>query len=162
VAAGGVAAGKMMAAEHGAWICFEDEANRTLRPPKARTWARRGRTPVIPCPVRDPAGSRWQVWSASSPDNAHACSIGSRSIVPQGRATQLRRDRLRRPPGCRPPVPQGADRGHLGQPQHPHQRRDARPGRGAGLAHVIQLPAYGRPWRPPGWARRPICRSTPG
>ena len=30
------------------WICFEDEAGQTLRPPKARTWGRRGRTPVIP------------------------------------------------------------------------------------------------------------------
>ncbi len=32
----------------GRWICFEDEAGHTLRPPKARTWAPRGRTPVIP------------------------------------------------------------------------------------------------------------------
>jgi transposase len=48
VAAGGVAAGKMMAAERGAWICFQDEAGHTLRPPKARTWAPRGQTPVIP------------------------------------------------------------------------------------------------------------------
>jgi transposase len=28
-------------------LCFEDEAGQTLRPPKARTWARRGRTPVV-------------------------------------------------------------------------------------------------------------------
>jgi len=47
VAAGGVAAGKKLAAERGAWICFEDEAGHTLRPPKARTWAPRGQTPVI-------------------------------------------------------------------------------------------------------------------
>ncbi len=31
----------------GAWICFEDEAGQSLRPPKARTWARRGHTPVV-------------------------------------------------------------------------------------------------------------------
>jgi DDE superfamily endonuclease len=43
-----VAAGKKLAAERGAWICFEDEAGHTLRPPKARTWAPRGHTPVIP------------------------------------------------------------------------------------------------------------------
>jgi DDE superfamily endonuclease len=43
-----MAAGKKLAAERGAWICFEDEAGHTLRPPKARTWALRGRTPVIP------------------------------------------------------------------------------------------------------------------
>lgn len=44
----GVAAGKKLAVERGAWICFEDEAGHTLRPPKARTWAPRGQTPVIP------------------------------------------------------------------------------------------------------------------
>ena len=37
----------MTAAERGAWICFQDEAGHTLRPPKACTWARRGRTPVV-------------------------------------------------------------------------------------------------------------------
>ncbi len=31
----------------GSWICFEDEAGQNLRPPKARTWARRGHTPVV-------------------------------------------------------------------------------------------------------------------
>lgn len=48
MAAGGVAAGKRLAVERGAWICFEDEAGHTLRPPKARTWAPRGQTPTIP------------------------------------------------------------------------------------------------------------------
>ena len=43
-----MAAGKKLAVERGAWICFEDEAGHTLRPPKARTWAPRGQTPVIP------------------------------------------------------------------------------------------------------------------
>jgi len=31
----------------GAWICFEDETGQTLHPPKARTWARRGHTPIV-------------------------------------------------------------------------------------------------------------------
>ncbi|UKY55567.1 transposase [Streptomyces inhibens] len=31
----------------GAWLCFEDEAGQGLRPPKGRTWGRRGRTPVV-------------------------------------------------------------------------------------------------------------------
>src|SRR5690606_24160283 len=48
LAAGGVGTGKKLAAERGAWICFEDEAGHTLRPPRARTWAPRGNTPVIP------------------------------------------------------------------------------------------------------------------
>jgi transposase len=42
-----VAGGKRLAAARGAWICFQDEAGQTLRPPKSRTWARRGRTPVV-------------------------------------------------------------------------------------------------------------------
>ncbi len=37
----------MLAAATGAYICFEDEAGQSLRPPKARTWARRGHTPVV-------------------------------------------------------------------------------------------------------------------
>jgi putative transposase len=43
-----VACGKTVAAEQSAWLCFEDEAGQTLRPPKARTWGRRGHTPQIP------------------------------------------------------------------------------------------------------------------
>ena len=39
--------GTRLAAASGAWICFEDEAGQNLRPPKARTWAPRGRTPVV-------------------------------------------------------------------------------------------------------------------
>jgi len=45
--AGGVAAGKKIAAERGAWICFEDETGQSLRPPKGHTWAPRGQTPVM-------------------------------------------------------------------------------------------------------------------
>jgi hypothetical protein len=48
VAGRGVAASKKLAVERGAWLCFEDEAGHTLRPSKARTWAPRGQTPVIP------------------------------------------------------------------------------------------------------------------
>jgi transposase len=36
-----------MAAELGAWRCFEDEAGQGLRPPKGRTWGRRGGTPLV-------------------------------------------------------------------------------------------------------------------
>jgi putative transposase len=42
--------GTRLAAATGAWICFEDEAGQNLRPPKARTWAPRGRTPVARVP----------------------------------------------------------------------------------------------------------------
>ena len=39
--------GSRVAAATGAWIVFEDEAGQNLRPPKARTWAPRGQTPVV-------------------------------------------------------------------------------------------------------------------
>jgi DDE superfamily endonuclease len=39
--------GTRLAAATTAWICFEDEAGQNLRPPKARTWAHRGHTPVV-------------------------------------------------------------------------------------------------------------------
>jgi putative transposase len=42
-----VARGKRAARRLGAWVCFADEFGLTLRPAKARTWAERGKTPVI-------------------------------------------------------------------------------------------------------------------
>jgi hypothetical protein len=42
-----VAVGKRLAAAKGAWICFQDEAGQVPRPPVAKTWARRGHTPVV-------------------------------------------------------------------------------------------------------------------
>jgi DDE superfamily endonuclease len=47
VADRGLGEGSRIAAATGAWICFEDEAGQTLRPPKARTWAPCGHTPVV-------------------------------------------------------------------------------------------------------------------
>lgn len=38
---------KQTAADLGAWLCFEDQAGQGLRPPKGRTWGRRGHTPVV-------------------------------------------------------------------------------------------------------------------
>lgn len=43
-----MAGGKTVAAQRQAWIVFEDEAGQRLRPPKVRTWGRRGHTPVVP------------------------------------------------------------------------------------------------------------------
>ncbi|WP_455772866.1 IS630 family transposase [[Kitasatospora] papulosa] len=42
-----VAAGKSTAAANGAWVVFEDEAGQSMTPPRARTWGRRGSTPVV-------------------------------------------------------------------------------------------------------------------
>jgi transposase len=50
VAGGDLGEGPRLAAATRAWIVFEDEAGQNLRPPKARTWAPRGRTPVVRVP----------------------------------------------------------------------------------------------------------------
>jgi putative transposase len=42
-----VAGGKRIAADPGAWLVFEDESGQGLKPPKGRTWGRRGQTPVV-------------------------------------------------------------------------------------------------------------------
>ena len=47
MAGGDLGEGTRLAAATGAYVCFEDEAGQNLRPPKARTWAPRGHTPVV-------------------------------------------------------------------------------------------------------------------
>ena len=47
LAGGDLAGGKRTAADLGGWIVFEDESGQGLRPPKGRTWGRRGQTPVV-------------------------------------------------------------------------------------------------------------------
>jgi putative transposase len=47
VAGGHLAGDKRTAADLGGWIVFEDESGQGLRPPKGRTWGRRGTTPVV-------------------------------------------------------------------------------------------------------------------
>src|SRR6516225_3613996 len=47
VAGGDLARHKRTAADLGAWLCFQDESGQGLRPPKGRTWGRRGRPPVV-------------------------------------------------------------------------------------------------------------------
>ncbi len=44
---GDLAGDNKTAAGLGAWLVFEDESGQGLRPPKGRTWGRRGRTPVV-------------------------------------------------------------------------------------------------------------------
>ncbi|MEU9245909.1 IS630 family transposase [Streptomyces sp. NPDC048385] len=44
---GGLAAGKSTAAASRAWTVFADEAGQSMTPPRATTWGRIGRTPVV-------------------------------------------------------------------------------------------------------------------
>jgi hypothetical protein len=55
---GDLAADKSTAAALGGWIVFEDECGQSMRPPRARTWGRRGITPVIRIPGRGISVSR--------------------------------------------------------------------------------------------------------
>ena len=45
--AGDLPGHKSTAADLGAWLCFQDESGQGLRPPKGRTWGRRGHTPMV-------------------------------------------------------------------------------------------------------------------
>ncbi|ANZ13583.1 IS630 family IS885-like transposase [Streptomyces noursei ATCC 11455] len=47
MAGGDLAGDKTTRAATSAWICFEDEAGVTGRPPRGRTWGRRGVTPTV-------------------------------------------------------------------------------------------------------------------
>ena len=47
MAGGDVGKGRRLATATGAYVCFENEAEQSLRPPKARTWGRCGQTPVV-------------------------------------------------------------------------------------------------------------------
>ena len=44
MAEGDLAGHKSATADLGAWLCFQDESGQGLRPPKGRTWGRRGPT----------------------------------------------------------------------------------------------------------------------
>jgi hypothetical protein len=47
VEGGDLGGGKRVRAACGGYICFEDEAGFTRRPPRGRTWGRRGHTPQV-------------------------------------------------------------------------------------------------------------------
>ena len=105
VAGGDLGEGTRLAAATGAWVCFEDEAGKALRPPKARTWARRGHTPVVTVSGKAPGGI------SRGPGLPQARRTGS-PVLPdvrppraQRRAPEHVRSRLRRPHRRRaPPV----------------------------------------------------------
>ncbi len=55
----------MTAAALGALVVFEDEAGFSTTPPRARTWGRRGHTPVVRVRVRV-RGRSWRRWSIAA------------------------------------------------------------------------------------------------
>jgi putative transposase len=81
-----VAGGKTVAAQRQAWICFEDEAGQTLRPPKARTWSRRGHTPVIP--VSGKGSGRVSIAGLTCYQTGQRSRLIYRTIVHRGRRNE--------------------------------------------------------------------------
>ena len=76
---GDLGEGTRLAAVARAYACFEDEAGQKLRPPKARTWAPRGRTPVVT--VADKGSGRVSVAGLvclKPGARGHPCPTGSR------------------------------------------------------------------------------------
>jgi hypothetical protein len=78
-------------ADLGAWLCFEDESGQGLRPPKGRTWGRRGRTPVVKVTAR--GGRRVSVAAliAARPGGAGMARLIYRTHVDRGNGKHRRK-----------------------------------------------------------------------
>ncbi|MCX4471324.1 transposase [Micromonospora sp. NBC_01655] len=83
-----MAGGKAVAAQRQAWLVFEDEAGQTLRPPKARTWGRRGRTPVVP--VSGKGSGRVSIAGLTCYRPGQRSRLIYRTIVHRGRKNERR------------------------------------------------------------------------
>lgn len=80
--------GARLAARQGAWICFEDEAGQTLRPPRARTWGRRGHTPVVA--VRGAGWGRLSIAGLLAYRGGYRPHLYYRLVVHRGRRGERR------------------------------------------------------------------------
>ncbi|MDQ2583890.1 transposase [Saccharothrix yanglingensis] len=83
-----MAGGKTVAARRGAWVCFEDEAGQTLRPPKSRTWGRRGRTPIVA--VSGKGSGRVSIAGLVCVRPGHRSRLIYRTVVHRGRKGERR------------------------------------------------------------------------
>jgi len=73
--------GTRLAAATGAYVCFEDEAGQNLRPPRARTWAPRGRTPVVSVSGKGSGRVSVAAWCACGPARGAIRITGSASTA---------------------------------------------------------------------------------
>ena len=78
-----MARGKRIARRLGAWICFADEFGISLRPARARTWARRGRTPIVTVAGR--GGRKLSLAGIVAYRTGHDPRIIYRTMVHRGR-----------------------------------------------------------------------------
>ena len=145
MAGGDLGEGSRLAAATGAYVCFEDEAGQNLRPPKARTWAPRGHTPVV---------------RVSGKGSGRVSVAGLVCLKPGARGRLFYRVRVHRGrKGERRSMSEADYAGlitaahqelqapvilDLGPPEHPRQRGDARASSSAhpGWLTEVRLPAY--------------------
>ncbi|MDF3294325.1 hypothetical protein P3G67_35045 [Streptomyces sp. RB6PN23] len=66
-----------------AWLCFADESGQVLRPPKARTWSRRGHTPCVS--VRASGSGRISLAGVVCRRRGHRTRLIFRTLVHHGR-----------------------------------------------------------------------------
>jgi hypothetical protein len=117
-----VARHKRTAERQGAWLVFEVESGQGLRPPKGRTWGRRGRTPVVT--VAGGRNSRVSLAAliAVKAGQRPRLAFPSATAAPaRGQAQGLHRDRLRPAPGRRAPAARRPAGTGLGQPEVRHE-----------------------------------------
>ena len=141
MAGGHLAGHKSTAADLGAWLCWEDESGQGLRPPKGRTWGRRGYTPVVKVTgghdTRVSLAALIAVRPGYRPRLIYRTHRARRGDKRKGfTETDYARflDAAHQQLG-------GPRRAGLGRPEHPHQPSDARADRRPGLADG--LPAAG-------------------
>lgn len=88
MARGGVAGDKRTASELKAWLCFEDEAGQGLKPPRGRTWGRRGVTPVVKVTSAGTKRVSLAALLAFRPHAVHQPRLIHRTLVYRGRKNE--------------------------------------------------------------------------
>ncbi|HEV3292959.1 MAG TPA: transposase [Streptosporangiaceae bacterium] len=91
LAGGDLACHKRTAADLGAWLCFEDESGQGLRPPKGRTWGRRGRTPVVKVTAQGSKRVSIAALIATRPGTASRAQLIYRTHLDRGSGKQRRK-----------------------------------------------------------------------
>ena len=84
MARGDLARHKRTAADPRAWLCFEDESGQGLRPPRGRTWGRRGRTPVVKVTAKGSKRISLAALIATRPGTAGRARLIYRTHVDRG------------------------------------------------------------------------------
>jgi len=109
--AGDLPGHKSTAADLGAWLCFQDESGQGLRPPKGRTWGRRGHTPVVTVTGGHDTRMSLAALIATRPGCRPRLIYRTHRARRGDKRKGVHRDRLRPPPGRRAPAARRPARG---------------------------------------------------